>query len=156
MKILNTDSSPGHDGVTPQHLLCAHPVIHVLLSLLFNCCFHHSFLPEELLRVILSPIVKDKNGDICNTSNYRPIALSTIIFKVLEGVILHRCSGFLGTADNQFAYKEKHGTDMAIAVLKNATLEYAKRNTPIGYTLASWICQRLLTKFAILICLNYC
>ena len=131
MKILNTDSSPGHDGVTPQHLLCAHPVIHVLLSLLFNCCFHHSFLPEELLRVILSSLVKDKNGVICNTSNYRPIALSTIISKVLEGVILHRCSGFLGTADNQFAYKEKHGTDMAIAVLKNVTLEYAKRNTPI-------------------------
>ena len=143
LKILNADSSPGHDGVTPQHLLCAHPVVCVLLGLLFNGCFHHSFLPQELLRVILSPHLKDKNGDICSTSNYRPIALSTIVSKILEVIILHRYS------DNQFAHKEKHGTDMAITVLKNITLEYTKRNTPI------YACFMDMSKAFDRVCLSY-
>ena len=131
IKEINQQSSPGHDGLTPQHLTHAHPVLYVLLSLLFNCCFSHSFLPEELLRVLIVPLVKDKNGDVGSLSNYRPISLSTVVSKVLEIIIFENCSEFLSTSDNQFAYKAKHGTDMAIAVLKNLTIVYNKRNTPV-------------------------
>ena len=106
-------------------------VLCVLLSLLFNSCLSHSFLPEDLVRVIIVPITKDKNGDICSIGNYRPISLSTLVSKVLEAVLLHRCAGFLDTTENQFAYKENHGTDMAITILKDITLEYNKRNTPV-------------------------
>ena len=131
IKNINSNSSPGHDGVTPQHLINAHPVLFVLLSLLFTCCFKHSFLPDELLRVMLVPIIKDKNGDISSSNNYRPISLSTIFSKVLESIMLKKCSEYLTTSDNQFAYKENHGTEMAIAVLRNITFEYTRRNTPV-------------------------
>ena len=131
IKAINTSSSPGHDGITPGHLIHAHPLIGILLSLFFTCCFNHSFLPEALMKVVIFPLVKDKHGDICNISNYRPISLSTVSSKILEAVILDRCSVFLGTSDNQFAYKQSHGTDMAIALLKNVTQEYTNRNTPL-------------------------
>ena len=75
--------------------------------------------------------MKDKNGDVSNSSNYRPISLSTIFSKILESVMLQICSPYLKSSENQFAYKEEHGTDMAIAVLRNITFEYTKKNTPV-------------------------
>ncbi|MEL6606504.1 MAG: reverse transcriptase family protein, partial [Cyanobacteria bacterium J06614_10] len=107
------------------------PRLLVLLSLLFNCCFSHSFLPLDMLKVLIIPILKDKNGEHNVISNYRPIALSTILSKVMEVIMLNKCSGCFKTSDNQFSYKEKHGTDMAIATLKNVTMEYNRRSTPI-------------------------
>ena len=109
----------------------SHPVINVMLSIFFNCCLHHTYLPEALLRVILVPLVKEKNGDVCDISNYRPVALSTILSKILEVIILNRCTDFLGTSDNQFAYKPNHGTEMSITMLKHITLEYSRRSTPV-------------------------
>ena len=131
IKSLNTSSSPGHDGVTPLHVSCAHPTLYALLTFLFNCCIKHSVLPDNLLKVVISPIVKDKNGNLCSINNYRPIALSTILSKILELILLNRCSDCLATSDHQFAYKQIHCTDMAINVLKNVTLQYTERNTPV-------------------------
>ena len=131
IKSLNSSSSAGHDGVTSQHVSCAHPVVYVMLSLLYNICIRHSIFPSDLLKVILVPIIKDKNGDLSSKSNYRPIALSTIFSKILEIILLSRCSDYFKTSNNQFAYKSNHGTDMAISVLKNVTLEYTRRNTPV-------------------------
>ena len=64
IKFTNKNSSPGHDGLTPMHLSCSHPVIHVILSLLFSTFISHSLFPDDLLKVFISPIVKDKNGDM--------------------------------------------------------------------------------------------
>ena len=34
--LINRSSSPGHDGLTPQHIVSAHPTLPVLFSLLFT------------------------------------------------------------------------------------------------------------------------
>ena len=58
-----------------------------MLSLLFNSCIVHGFLPDYLISSFLIPIVKDKSGDVMDKGNYRPIALSSVISKVLEGLL---------------------------------------------------------------------
>jgi len=131
VKALNTSGSAGSDSVTPEHVSCAHPVVYVMLSLLYNMCIRHSAFPDDILEVILVPLLKDKNGDPSSKSNYRPIALSTVFSKILESILFSRCSDNLRTSDNQFAYKPNHGTDLAISLLKNATLEYTRRNTQV-------------------------
>ena len=45
---------------------------------------HFVYSPKKLLEVKLSPIPKDKNGDLNNSDNYRCIALSSCISKLLE------------------------------------------------------------------------
>nr|XP_027209908.1 uncharacterized protein LOC113803337 [Penaeus vannamei] len=131
VKALNTSGSAGSDSVTPEHVSCAHPVVYVMLSLLYDMCIRHSTFPDDILEVILVPLLKDKNGDPSSKSNYRPIALSTVFSKILESILFSRCSDNLRTSDNQFAYKPNHGTDLAISLLKNATLEYTRRNTQV-------------------------
>ena len=45
------------------------------------------------------------------SDNYRPIALASIVSKVVEKVILNSTSEFLLTTCNQFGFKNKLGTD---------------------------------------------
>ena len=64
------------------------------LSYLFSVCitsfFSHGYLPESMLSVIIAPVIKDKAGNINAKDNYRPIALASIISKVVEIIMLNR------------------------------------------------------------------
>ena len=51
------------------------------------------------------PLVKDKKGDVTSKDNYRPIALTSMLSKVLELIILSKYEWCLDTAPNQFGYK---------------------------------------------------
>ena len=78
------------------------------------------------MAVILVPVIKDKAGKINSKDNYRPVALASILSKVLELIILDRLSEFLYTADNQFGFKKKLGTDSCIYVLKEIIDSYSR------------------------------
>ena len=75
-----------------------------LLSMLLNVSIIHSHLPSECMFTLIIPILKDKKCDVTSKDNYRPIALTSIISKVLEIVILSRYCDHLASADNQFGY----------------------------------------------------
>ena len=62
--------------------------------------------------------MKNKSGNLSDSNNYRPIAIATITSKLLESVLLLKCSDYLTTCDNQFGFKASHGTDMCIHTLK--------------------------------------
>ena len=64
-------------------------------------------------------------------SNYRPISSATVISKLFESVMLEVCKDRIETSDNQFAYKNAHGTEMAIFSLKHCISLYNSRGTPL-------------------------
>jgi len=103
----------------------------ILLTMCFNACLSHGFLPPSLIKSVLVPIIKDKNGDITDRSNYRPIALTSDISKVLEGILLSKLEIYLYTTDYQFGFKPKHSTDMCIYTLKETISYYHKRSSHI-------------------------
>ena len=82
---LDTGKSSGLDGILfAEHLLhCSER----LLSMLAECItgfFVHGFLPDSMLSTVLVPIIKDKTGRIDRMANYRPIALASVMSKVVE------------------------------------------------------------------------
>ena len=84
----------------------------------------HGFLPDEMMSVALVPIIKSKSGRIMSKDNYRPIALASIVSKVLEKILLNRLYIFLDTCSNQFGFKKKHSTDQCVFVLKELIDSY--------------------------------
>ena len=66
------------------------------------------------MSVELVPIIKDKTGSLSNNENYRPIALASIMSKVIEIILLDRLYDSFATKCNQFNFKAKLGTDMCI------------------------------------------
>ena len=125
---LKTGKAAGIDGLTSESLIHAGHGLCVLLSMCFTAMFKHSYIPKSMLDSIIVPIIKNKCGDISAATNYRPIAVSNILSKVLELVILFRIEHYLSTTDNQFGYKRKLGTDMCIYTL-HETIDILKQSS---------------------------
>ena len=110
--------SCGLKSVNTDHLkYCSRRVL-PLLAMCRSTFFVPGFLPDSMLSVVLVPVIKDKCGKINDSDNYRPIALASVMSKIVEKVILGRMSSFLITSSNQFGFKSKLGTDMCIYILK--------------------------------------
>ena len=88
-------------------------------------------LPSTLMHVVILPLLKCKSKDPADVNNYRPITIATALSKVLEQVLLSRLAKYLWTADSQFGFKQAHGTEMAIFVLKQTVDFYHNRDTPV-------------------------
>ena len=82
---LRNDKSPGPDNITPNLLkMCSVPISPVLCKL-FNISLSLGQLPMSWKQANVSPI--HKAGDSSLPSNYRPIALTSVVCKIIEKVI---------------------------------------------------------------------
>ena len=72
-KSLKHGKACGVDGVSAEHFLYAHNVLHVLLSLLFTSVITHGYLLPDLMKTALVPIIKNKTGDISDKNNYNQL-----------------------------------------------------------------------------------
>ena len=131
IKALKSGKACGRDGLQSEHFRYCSDKIHVLLSLLFNAMITHGYVCDGIMDTVLIPIVKDKKGDLSSKDNYRPIAITSVLSKVLESVILSRFQYILVTHHNQFGFKNDHSTDMCIFSLKHVIDYYNHMSSPI-------------------------
>jgi exonuclease III len=120
-----------NDGLSAEHLIYAPSQIHVLLMMSFNLSLTHNYLPPFVTESTIIPIIKDKSGNGSDIGNYRPIALSSAITKVLESLILCKAASFLSSSDHQFGFKSHHSTDMCVYALKEIVRYYLSKSTPV-------------------------
>ncbi len=62
--------------------------------------------PDSMILGTLVPIPNNKKKSLCNSDNYRAIALRSIIGKVLDWVILIKESHVLKSSNLQFGLKQ--------------------------------------------------
>ena len=84
-----------------------------------------------MLDSVIIPLVKNKCGDLSDKNNYRPIAFSCIISKVVENIILHRIEDYLWTTDDQFGFKAHHSTDLCVYALTVVIDHFKSRSTSL-------------------------
>jgi hypothetical protein len=58
------------------------------LELMIRSFLIHGHVSNSLLLATLVPIVKDKLGDLCTSQNYRSIAISSVILKLIDWLII--------------------------------------------------------------------
>jgi len=104
----------GKDGNFAEHIFYADSSVCNCLSYLFNVCLMHGKIPWECMQTVIVPICKNKNEDISDAGNYRPVSLATIFSRLFEHYILFCISPHLATTDNLFGFKQQHGTDMCV------------------------------------------
>lgn len=76
------------------------------------------------------PVVKDVAGNISSRDDYWPIALASIVSKVVERILLGRTTDHLTTGLNQVGFKERHSTDI-LYVIKEVKDAYEALNGSI-------------------------
>jgi len=62
--------APGIDNIEVEHLLYAHPIVIVLLCILFNVMLKHGTVPNIFASGVIVPVIKDKHGDNTDMNNY--------------------------------------------------------------------------------------
>jgi len=121
---LPLNKSPGPDCISEEHLLYADESLRSFLSELFNMCIVHGYIPNSCLNTTIVPIYKTKNGNMSDTSNYRLVAVATVLSKLLEHFILSHISPLLDTTDNQFGFKAGRSTDQCTFSLKQTASNF--------------------------------
>ena len=116
------------DNVSSDHLRHAAPIIAAPLAALFTCILRHGYMPSSFHDCTVIPIPKG-NKDASCSSNYRGIALASILSKVLEGVILHKYSEHFISSNLQFGFKPGHSTTLCTGVLKCTISRYIHHNS---------------------------
>ena len=130
-KIKPNKSDPIFD-FSSDFLKNAPEVLFEHLALILRSFMVHGHVTETLLLATLVPIVKDKLEDLCSSKNYRSIAISSLILKLLDWVILLNYSHLLKCDDFQFGFQELSNTSLCSWVVYETIDQYI-RNGSIVY-----------------------
>ena len=75
--------------------------------------------------------MKNTRENISSKDNYRPIAWTSTLSKILEKIILARYSSLLQTTENQFGFKSNSSTDLCVFSLKQVIDYYRSNGSPV-------------------------
>ena len=89
------------------------------LSIIFTSCLTHGFTPDSLILDTMMPVSKDWKKYFCSSSNYRAIALSGILKKIFDWIILLKGHKSLSSSPIQFGFKK-------LFLLRNALIACLK------------------------------
>ena len=118
--------------VKAEHILHGSPKLMIHLHVLFNAMLQHSYIPTHMLRGNISPLVKDRDGDLSDSSHYRAVTLSAIFIQMYESLEKAKFGYFLPNNDLQFGFKSGVSTSHAIFSLKR-TVQYFTSNKSRTY-----------------------
>ena len=110
------------------------------LSIILRSFLFHGHVSTFLLIATLVPIIKNKLGSISSSKNYRSIALSSLLLKILDWVTLLLFGTSLGLDDLQYAYQSNASTTMSTWLVLE-TVSYFLRNGSEVFT-----CQTDMSK----------
>ena len=92
---LNTSKSSGPDGIPAIGLKSCVPELVPVLNKLFQLSYNLGIFPSSWKLTHIFPI--SKKGDKSDPSNYRPIAITSLISKTMESIITKQLLAFLET-----------------------------------------------------------
>ena len=95
----------------------------------------HGVNPSVLLRSVIIPIPKNTKALLNDSKNYRGIALSSALIKIIDMPIIEKYRDILMSSSMQYAFKDQHSTVICTNVLKE-TVEYHYTK---GSTVYTWM-----------------
>jgi hypothetical protein len=102
---INGKAKGGPDDIPPLFFKQCCDQLSSPLAFVFNQCMNHGYLPPVWLQAFITPIFK--KGDKTDPVNYRPIALTCTMCKIMETVIKDQILDFL--LKNKLISKHQHG-----------------------------------------------
>ena len=135
VKCLKQGKHDGHVGFYSDHLRLAPQRFLSGLALTLNALLVHGVVPDEMRLSTVSPIPKNKRKSVNDSDNYRAIALSSIVGKMLDRILIKKCPELSLTSDLQFGFKAGHSTTQCSFVAREVIEYYHNRETDVYVTL---------------------
>ena len=84
---LKLDKNDCIDGLSSDNFKNGTHLLSVYISLLFSSMLVHGTAPAGLLSTLV-PLIQNKRGNKCDSNNYRAIAISSLLGKLFDIIIL--------------------------------------------------------------------
>ena len=117
--------APGPDGIHMEAFLYGSHRLCVCMSILLNMCLIYGYVPDDFHLASITPLVKCKTGDLSDVNNYRAIAVSNSVTKILEELLYHFIMSDDKAEEHQFGFKSSHSTAICTHVFKR-TVDYCR------------------------------
>ena len=102
-----------------------------LLLAIFNSFLVHAYLPKDLLRREIRPILESGKVRGTLSNNYRPVMNSSSIFKLFEYCIQPVLTKHLRISANQFGFRKQTSCQNAIIFLKETVPSYTSEGSKV-------------------------
>ena len=93
------------DGMLSDNLTNGTMKLNMSISVLFSAVLIHGVAPGALLLLTLVPIPKNKRGNKTDSNDYRAIAISSLLGKLFDLIVLSEQGSSLETVNLQFGLK---------------------------------------------------
>ena len=103
------------------------------LCSIFRFFLIHGHVSEILTLSTLVPLIKDKLGNLCSSDNYRSIAISSLILKIFDWVVILLWGDRLSLDDLQYGYQQNCSTNMC-TWMAIETIDHFMRNGSTVYS----------------------
>lgn len=114
---LQCNKAPGIDQIRVQDIKYVKCQISQILANFINMCAVKGVYPDTLKKSLIRPIYKQ--GSHLDYSNYRPIAILSVVNKIMEKVMMQQISEFLEhnkiISDTQHGFRKGRSTSTALA-----------------------------------------
>ena len=130
---LKSNKSSGCDRVHPHVLKSCAKALAIPLYLIFINSLTNGVIPEEWTKANITPV--HKKGNKSELSNYRPISLTSIVCKILEGIIRDqimqhmKANKLLSTKQHGFVNNRACNTNLLSC--QDMTSKAAQMNNPV-------------------------
>ena len=91
----------------------------------------HGHVSLYLLVCAIVPLIKDKNGKSDDSGNYRGIALSSLMLKIFDWVLLILFESELQTDQNQFGFEKGCSTGMCSWTAVEVVNYFARKGSSV-------------------------
>ena len=103
----------------------------VHLAELFRSYLFHGYICHDLIICALTPIIKDSNGDVSSSKNYRGIAISSLILKVFDNCLLLLFGKILSNDDLQFGFQKGCSTVQCTWAVQETISHYLRNDSEV-------------------------
>lgn len=157
LKVSKADST---DLLSSDHFIFACKELYVHISMLLTMALQHADVPGALAHSVLVPILKNAKKSKSDASNYRSIAISSIIGKIFDNVVLAKHGDVLQSSELQFGFCKNRSTSMCTFILEEVVNYYSQLDAPVYISLldASRAFDRVnfIKLFKLLLHNNFC
>lgn len=117
-------------SISTDFFINAPDELFVHLTMLINGIISHGSVIDELRVSCIIPIPKCRNN-VCDSSKYRGITLSSIIGKIIDHILMYKYQDLLITCNLQFGFKQNHSTIMCTSLLKETVAYYTSHQSSV-------------------------
>jgi len=133
--LIKLGKSGGQNGHSSDNIRHGTRKLYIHLASLYNCMITHGFAPMDFRLSTLIPIPKNRRKSLNDSNNYRAIALSSILGKLLDHLLLIKFQDVFITSNLQYGFKKKHGTTQCSFVVNEIIQYYLNNDTNVNVTL---------------------